>query len=119
MLSTSRPQRARLGLVSLASLACNRAIRSFGHTVGSSIPTVLNASFTVSSVMMVIGLTQLGLLTVPVAAVSIVGLIPVYFGIKIGSRLREKISPEMFRKLVLFTLIVLGGVLIMRLGFMP
>lgn len=79
----------------------------------------INASFTVSSVMMVIGLTQLGLLTVPVAVVSIVGLIPVYFGIKIGSRLREKFSPEMFRKLVLFTLIGLGGVLIMRLGFMP
>jgi uncharacterized membrane protein YfcA len=77
----------------------------------------INASFTLSSVMMVIGLTGIGLMTLPIAVVSLLGLIPVYLGIKCGSRLRDKLAPELFRKLVLATLIALGVILVLRLVF--
>ncbi len=74
----------------------------------------INCSFTLSSLVMAAGLTQLGLLTLETAAISALGLILVYLGIKLGSRVRRILSPEIFRVIVLVFLMVLGGSLSAR-----
>ena len=71
----------------------------------------INCSFTLSSVLMTFGLIKLDLMTIEAALLYIVGLLPVYFGAKRGSKLRERVAPAVFRKLVLISLILMGCVL--------
>ena len=71
----------------------------------------INCSFTLSSVLITFGLIKLDLMTIEAALLSIVGLLPVYFGAKRGSKLRERVAPAVFRKLVLISLILMGCVL--------
>jgi hypothetical protein len=77
----------------------------------------VNCSFTFSSLLMIIGLSKMGLMTIETAIISAGGLIPVYFGISLGNRVRRNLKAELFRQLVLITLIGFGGVLIGRLWF--
>ena len=71
----------------------------------------INCSFTLSSVLMVFGLVKLELMTIEAVSLSILGLLPVYFGAKRGGKLRERVAPAGFRKLVLILLILMGCVL--------
>ncbi len=75
----------------------------------------INCSFTLNTLVMMIGLGKLGLVHQAGILVSTVGVIPVFLGIYLGGRLRKKISEKRFRKIVLMLLIVLGGVLLIRI----
>ena len=56
-----------------------------------------NASFTISSLVMAIGLIRLELFTVNVLKLSMVGLIFVFLGLKLGAKIRSQLSPDSFR----------------------
>ena len=71
----------------------------------------INCSFTLSSILMALGLLGLELITLEIALISIMGIIPVYIGTKIGSKTREHLNSAVFRKLVLISLILMGCVL--------
>jgi len=71
----------------------------------------INCVFTFSSLAMAVGLSEAGLLTGPAAAVSVLGLLPVWIGVKLGEALRRRLPAESFRKAVLLLLILLGVVL--------
>ena len=74
----------------------------------------INIAFTLSSLVMAAGLVQLGLMTGSAAAVSLLGVVPVFLGVRLGVRLRRRLSPDAFRRVVLVLLLVLGGQLIVR-----
>jgi hypothetical protein len=69
----------------------------------------INISFTLSTVVMAIGLAGLGLLTGGAGVVSIAGVAVVFAGVTLGTRLRAVLSPEAFRRAVLGLLLVLGA----------
>ena len=72
----------------------------------------INISFTLCSLIMVIGLSRLGLITVETLVISVGGLVPMVIGLKSGTVLRRRLSPDLFRTLVLCLLIVFGLLLI-------
>ena len=74
----------------------------------------MNISFSVSTVVMTLGLWRVGFLTVETLVISIAGIVPVFIGTWSGGRLRRRLPPEVFRRFVLILLIVLGAVLIGR-----
>ena len=75
----------------------------------------INVSFTLSSLVMAIGLWKLGLMTLQSVEVSLLGLIVVLIGVRLGSHVRRWLSPAAFRSAVLIILTVLGVGLIVRL----
>ena len=76
----------------------------------------INVSFTLSSLVMAIGLWKLGLMTLQSVEVSLLGLIVVLIGVRLGSHVRRWLSPAAFRSAVLIILTVLGVGLIVRLA---
>ena len=74
----------------------------------------VNISFTLSSLGMAVGLATMGLMTPVAVVVSLVGLVPVFFGIKLGTTARRSLSPAGFRHGVLLVLALLGATLITR-----
>jgi len=64
----------------------------------------INCSFTLSSIVMAIGLTQLGLFAWDALVVSILGTATVFFGLRFGARIQKNLSPERFRIGVLLML---------------
>ncbi len=72
----------------------------------------INISFSLSSIVMAIGLSKLGLMTLETVWVSLAGLIPVYLGTKLGGIVRSRMDAESFRKLVLIMLVIFGMILI-------
>lgn len=72
----------------------------------------INCSFTFCSLAMAAGLSKIGLMTGEAALVSALGLVPVYAGVRLGSLVRRRLAPELFRKAVLFMLMA-GGLLLM------
>lgn len=72
----------------------------------------INIAFTLSSLVMVLGLSRLGYMTWHAAAISVAGLLPVFFGVRLGTRVRNCLSPEQFRLAVLALLALLGAILI-------
>lgn len=74
----------------------------------------INCSFTFCSLVMAVGLSKIGLLTADTALVSALGLLPVYVGVTLGGRLRRRLSPEIFRRLVLYMLMAGGVLLVLR-----
>ena len=60
---------------------------------------------------MAVGLSHIGLMTVETAMISAFGLIAVVVGVKLGGRLRRRLSPDQFRRIVLRLLIALGALL--------
>ncbi len=73
-----------------------------------------NQSFTLSSVMMLLGLGTHGLLTAPAVVASVLGLLPVALGVRIGQRISRHLAPESFRTAVLVVLALLGLGLVIR-----
>jgi hypothetical protein len=76
----------------------------------------VNVSFTISSLVMAIGLWQLGLMTLESVEVSLLGLVAVLIGVRFGSYVRRWLPPAVFRSAVLTILTVLGVGLIVRLA---
>ena len=74
----------------------------------------INCVFTFSSLAMAVGLSQAGLLTGPAAMLSVLGLLPVWAGVKLGEALRRRLPAEAFRKAVLALLALLGAILAAR-----
>ncbi len=74
----------------------------------------INCVFTFSSLAMAVGLSQAGLLTGPAAVLSVLGLLPVWAGVKLGEALRRRLPAEVFRKAVLALLALLGAILAAR-----
>ena len=73
-----------------------------------------NIFFTLASVMMIIGLSKLNFLTFEIAMISIAGAIPVIIGVKLGSKIRDKLPVEAFKTGVLIVLSVAGISFIVR-----
>ncbi|NRB55653.1 MAG: sulfite exporter TauE/SafE family protein [Salinicola sp.] len=72
----------------------------------------INISFTLSSLIMALGLAKLGLMTADSIWISLAGLVPVYLGTRLGGAVRQRMGAESFRKVVLMMLIVFGVVLV-------
>ena len=76
-----------------------------------------NCSFTLSSLVMLAGFSQIGLMTWRTALVSGAGLLAVYLGIRLGSAVRDRLAPTLFRQMVLAMMVFLGAVMIGRLAW--
>ena len=74
----------------------------------------INCSFTLSSLVMAAGLSKIGLMNVETTLVSALGVVPVWIGLKLGSKVRQRLSPKLFRKLVIYMLMVSGVLLLAR-----
>lgn len=74
----------------------------------------INCSFTFCSLVMAVGLSKIGLMTGEAALTSVLGLLPVYVGVRLGGMVRRRLAPEMFRTLVLAMLLAGGLILIFR-----
>ncbi|WDP91566.1 MAG: sulfite exporter TauE/SafE family protein [Desulfobacter sp.] len=74
----------------------------------------INLSFTINTLVMMACLGKLGLVTLPVAGISAVGILPVALGIFLGGRLRKRVSEAVYRKMVFCLLICLGVILAVR-----
>ncbi|WP_419786416.1 sulfite exporter TauE/SafE family protein [Pseudodesulfovibrio sp.] len=74
----------------------------------------INTSFTVASVIMLIGLGKLGLLSSDAMIVSAVGVLPVGLGIWLGGRVRRLLPEPVFRQVVMVLLLLLGAGLVAR-----
>ena len=74
----------------------------------------INIAFTLSSLVMAAGLAWLGLMTGAALAVSLLGIVPVIVGVRVGTRLHRRLSPDAFRRAVLLLLLALGAHLVVR-----
>lgn len=74
----------------------------------------INMSFTLSSLIMMAGLTRLGLMTVDAVIVSTIGIFFAFTGVRTGERLRHRLNPAQFRLAVLAMLTLMGISLIVR-----
>lgn len=74
----------------------------------------INCSFTLSSIVMMIGLSRLGLLPMAAIWISIAGIVFALLGIRIGERIRNRLAPDQFRLAVLAMLTLLGLSLVFR-----
>ena len=75
----------------------------------------INIAFTLSSLVMMLGLSRSGLLTWNGLAISVAGIGPTLVGAWLGGRLRQRMPAAGFRRLVLCALFVLGLLLASRL----
>lgn len=74
----------------------------------------INISFTLSSLIMVAGLTHLGYMTLDAVVLSAIGTAFAVVGIRLGERVRDKLDPLQFRLAVLAMLTAMGISLIVR-----
>jgi len=74
----------------------------------------LNCSFTFCSLVLAVGLTSTDMMTGVDLAISAAGLVVVVVGVRIGGRFRRRLSPAMFRRIVLWMLLTFGVVLILK-----
>lgn len=75
---------------------------------------VSNISFTLSSLVMFVGLSQIGIMTMEALVASIVGTPAMYVGIVIGNRLQSRLSADSFRTGVILLLGSAGVILIFK-----
>ena len=73
-----------------------------------------NISFTLSSLIMAVGLTRLELFTLDAIKLSIIGLVLVLFGLQLGIKIRPRLSPANFRLAVLIILFITALGLLLR-----
>ena len=73
----------------------------------------VNISFVMSSIIVIIGLGQLGFLDLPLLAVSIAGTLPVALVVRMGVMMRKRLSGDQFRTIILVVLVGLGVNLIL------
>ena len=74
----------------------------------------INTSFTVASVIMLLGLGRLGLLSTEAMLLSAAGVVPVGLGIWLGGRVRRLLPETVFRRVVMAMLVLLGAGLAAR-----
>jgi len=74
----------------------------------------VNLSFTISSLIMIIGVSGMEYLNWPLASASAFGIVPVAVGIWLGSKVRQVTPDTVFRRLVLGMLVVLGLALVLN-----
>jgi len=75
----------------------------------------VNIGFTLSSLVMMLGLSQAGLLNWNTFLISAAGIIPAILGSWLGGIIRRRLPAAGFRLLVLGVLMILGAVLVSRL----
>ena len=68
----------------------------------------LNCSFTMSSLVMAIGLNRLGLFSTEALVISVLGTAGIFIGLNAGERVRHRLSPNRFRIAVLMMLSAMG-----------
>lgn len=74
----------------------------------------INCSFTLSSLIMAVGLSRLGLFTTDGVIVSVIGTACAFSGLKLGEQVRHRLSPDAFRLAVLAMLAAMGVSLVVR-----
>ena len=72
----------------------------------------INLSFSICTLIMIVGLNQLNLITIETMVISVVGVVPMLIGLKFGSTVRKVLSPNLFRIFVLCFLIFSGVILL-------
>ena len=72
----------------------------------------INCSFTMSSLIMAVGLNHIGLFTIDTTIVSIVGVVLAFSGARLGERIRYRLSPDAFRLAMLAIQALMGGSLV-------
>ncbi len=75
----------------------------------------INISFTLSSLVMLLGMNQLGYLSATTFLTASAGLLPVLLALTAAGRLRRRLTATVYRRLVLGFLLVMGGILLVRL----
>ena len=75
----------------------------------------VNCSFTLSSLAMAAGLSTLNLFGLEQLVLSVAGIAPALGGVKLGTVLRRRLDPELFRRLVLLVLLIVGLSLVWRI----
>ena len=75
----------------------------------------INCSFTMSSVVMAIGLGQLGFYSLDDVVISVFGIVLVIIGVKAGSAIRNHLSEKLFHHAILTMLTIMGLSLILPL----
>lgn len=68
----------------------------------------INCSFTLSSLVMAMGLGRMGLFSREELLISILGTCLVFFGLRLGSAIRHRLSERLFRGGILVMLSVMG-----------
>ena len=74
----------------------------------------INSAFTLNSLIMILGLANLGIITMPMVTLSAAGILPVALGVYLGGKIRKRVSEDVFRKMVLVLFLFLGLNLIAR-----
>ena len=74
----------------------------------------INCSFTLSSLVMAVGLKRMGLFTTDTMIVSVVGIVLAFTGVRLGERIRHRLSPDTFRLALLAILALMGASLVVR-----
>ena len=74
----------------------------------------INCSFTLSSLVMAVGLKRMGLFTTDAMIVSVVGIVLAFTGVRLGERIRHRLSPDTFRLALLAILALMGASLVVR-----
>lgn len=73
-----------------------------------------NISFTLSSLVMLVGLAWVGLLGWTELALTAAGIAPALIGVAIGNMIQKRLAAETLRKLVLVALLAMGLALVVR-----
>ena len=74
----------------------------------------INISFTMSSVIMLFSMNQLGYVSSHIFVVALAGAIPVTILVYVGGKVRDRLSQNVYQKLVLLFLLVLGFILSLK-----
>ena len=74
----------------------------------------INCSFTLSSLIMAFGLNRLGLFTTDAVILSVAGVALAFGGVRLGERIRNRLSPDRFRLALLAMLVLMGASLMAR-----
>ena len=77
----------------------------------------INISFTLSSLVMLLGMNQLGYLSLSTFLIAGGGLVPVVTTVYFAGKLRHHLSGTLYRKLVLFFLLTMGAILSVKYLF--
>ena len=74
----------------------------------------INCSFTLPSLIMAFGLNRLGLFTTDAVILSMAGVALAFGGMRLGGRIRNRLSPDQFRLALLAMLVLMGATLMVR-----
>jgi uncharacterized membrane protein YfcA len=74
----------------------------------------INISFTLSSLVMLVGMNRLGYLPPSTFMLAVAGLVPVLTTVYFAGRLQNRLTGESHRKLVLGFLLIMGLILLMK-----